>query len=102
MAEAPSTARDVAILADQVAYYRARAGEYDEWWFRQGRYDRGEALNALWRADCETAESAVDRMLQEHRPKNVLEFACGTGNFTGHLAPATARVVAIDASPEVL
>jgi demethylmenaquinone methyltransferase/2-methoxy-6-polyprenyl-1,4-benzoquinol methylase len=102
MAEAPSTARDAAILADQVAYYRARAAEYDEWWFRKGRYDRGEALNALWRTDCDAAESAVERMLEERRPKNVLELACGTGNFTRHLAPATARLVAIDASPEVL
>ena len=29
------------ILQDQIEYYRARAGEYDEWWFRTGRYDRG-------------------------------------------------------------
>ena len=29
------------VLSDQIAYYRARAGEYDEWWFRTGRYDRG-------------------------------------------------------------
>ena len=34
------------VLADQIAYYRARAGEYDEWWFRTGRYDRGAEFNA--------------------------------------------------------
>ncbi len=39
------------ILGDQIAYYRARAGEYDEWWFRTGRYDRGEAFNAQWHAE---------------------------------------------------
>jgi hypothetical protein len=32
---------DERLLADQIAYYRARAGEYDEWFLRQGRYDRG-------------------------------------------------------------
>ena len=30
------------ILSDQLGYYRARSGEYDEWFFREGRYDRGE------------------------------------------------------------
>jgi hypothetical protein len=35
---------DAALLAEQVAYYRARAGEYDEWWLRTGRYDRGAAF----------------------------------------------------------
>ena len=25
------------ILDEQMAYYRARAAEYDEWFFRQGR-----------------------------------------------------------------
>src|ERR1700712_490185 len=43
---------DPAILAEQVAYYRKRAGEYDEWWFRTGRYDHGAELNAAWHADC--------------------------------------------------
>src|SRR5437868_6839320 len=27
-----------ALLQEQLAYYRARAGEYDEWFLRQGRY----------------------------------------------------------------
>lgn len=29
------------LLAEQLAYYRARAGEYDQWFLREGRYDRG-------------------------------------------------------------
>ena len=29
------------ILDEQIAYYRARASEYDEWFLRQGRYDLG-------------------------------------------------------------
>ena len=39
------------ILQDQIDYYRARAGEYDEWWFRSGRYDRGAQFNARWQAE---------------------------------------------------
>jgi hypothetical protein len=36
------------VVEEQIAYYRARAGEYDQWLFRQGRYDRGEPWNRLW------------------------------------------------------
>lgn len=35
------------ILQEQIQYYRDRASEYDEWFFRQGRYDRGEAHRQL-------------------------------------------------------
>ena len=31
------------VLTDMVDYYRARAAEYDEWWERNGRYDRRTA-----------------------------------------------------------
>jgi hypothetical protein len=30
------------ILREQADYYRARAPEYDQWWLREGRYDRGQ------------------------------------------------------------
>ena len=30
------------LLKEQMAYYNARAGQYDEWFYRLGRYDRGE------------------------------------------------------------
>lgn len=35
-------------LAEQIAYYGARASEYDEWFLRQGRYDRGDENRRLW------------------------------------------------------
>jgi demethylmenaquinone methyltransferase/2-methoxy-6-polyprenyl-1,4-benzoquinol methylase len=90
------------ILQDQIDYYRARAGEYDEWWFRTGRYDRGPEFNAHWRAEVATVEAALDRWLTARRPRSLLELACGTGLFTRRLAPRVPRVTAIDASPEVL
>ena len=37
-------------LREQIAYYRARADEYDEWFLRRGRYDHGDAENARWQA----------------------------------------------------
>src|SRR5215470_180817 len=90
------------ILKDQIDYYRARAGEYDEWWFRSGRYDRGPELNSRWRADTLAVEDALDQWMDRRRPRTALELACGTGLFTQRLASKVARLTAIDASPEVL
>jgi hypothetical protein len=39
------------LLAEQACYYRERAGEYEDWWFRRGRYDRGADANARWFAE---------------------------------------------------
>lgn len=95
-------AADQALLADQVAYYRARAAEYDEWWFRTGRYDRGAALNAAWHADCTAVETELGACLRRLKPHSVLELACGTGLFTRHLAPFASHILAVDASPEAI
>ncbi|MGE5168833.1 MAG: class I SAM-dependent methyltransferase [Rudaea sp.] len=95
-------AGDRPLLEQQIAYYRARASEYDAWWFRTGRFDRGYANNAAWRADVAVVEAAVAAMLERESPANVLELACGTGLFTRHLAPRVRRLTAVDASPEVI
>ncbi len=91
-----------ALLADQIAYYRARAGEYDAWWARTGRYDRGAEFNAAWFAEIADVESQLAGWLRAHRPRHALELACGTGLFTRHLAPVVESLTAIDASPEVI
>ena len=90
------------ILADQIDYYRARAGEYDEWWFRTGRYDRGAEFNAQWHAETAAVDECVEGWLAARRPADVLELACGTGLFTRRIAPRVARLTAVDASPEVI
>jgi demethylmenaquinone methyltransferase/2-methoxy-6-polyprenyl-1,4-benzoquinol methylase len=101
MDENNAPATDPAILAEQVAYYRKRAGEYDEWWFRTGRYDHGAELNAAWRADVALVESALCAWLDARRPRNAIELACGTGLFTRWVAPRVGHLLALDASPEV-
>jgi len=93
---------DVALLADQVAYYRARAAEYDAWWYRTGRFDRGADNNQAWRADVAIVEGAVEAMLANARPFRVLELACGTGLFTRHIARLVGHITAVDAAPEVI
>jgi 2-polyprenyl-3-methyl-5-hydroxy-6-metoxy-1,4-benzoquinol methylase len=86
-------------INEQLAYYRARAGEYDEWFFRQGRYDRGATHRAEWFRELALVEAA----LREALPRgDVLELACGTGLWTRHLVEGGRRVVAVDASPEAI
>ncbi len=90
------------LLSDQIAYYRARAAEYDDWWFRRGRFDRGTELNTAWCSDVAAVEAALVEFLERAQPRTVLELACGTGLFTRMLAPRAERLLAVDASPEVL
>ena len=87
------------LLAEQVSYYRARAAEYDDWWFRRGRYDYGPEWNAAWFAEVAEVEAALERF---GATGQVLELACGTGLWTQHLARTAARLTAVDASPEVI
>jgi demethylmenaquinone methyltransferase/2-methoxy-6-polyprenyl-1,4-benzoquinol methylase len=101
MTSMSTNSTDPAILAEQVAYYRKRAGEYDEWWFRTGRYDHGEELNAAWNSDVARVEQALCAFLDARRPQRALELACGTGLFTRWLAPRVRTLLALDASPEV-
>ena len=93
------------VLREQISYYRARAAEYDEWFLRQGRYDRGAEENARWRGDVAEVTTALDDFLAQvsGRPDmSALELAAGTGLWTQRLAGRFARLIAVDASPEAL
>ena len=65
-----------AILYDQIAYYQARAKEYDQWFYRQGRYNRGAELNQRWFEEIEEVRQSLDAFKPSGQ---VLELACGTG-----------------------
>ena len=52
---------DGELLDEQRAFYRARASEYDEWWQRRGRYDRGEDDAAEWARQVAEVEAAWKR-----------------------------------------
>lgn len=86
-------------LTTMVAYYRARAAEYDEWWNRQGRYDQGPERNARWAAEVNEVYAALDDI---HMDGDVLELAPGTGIWTERLLRTAASVTAVDASPEMI
>lgn len=87
------------LLAEQVHYYRERAGEYEDWWVRRGRYDHGPEANAAWFAEAAQVQADLERFAPVGQ---VLELACGTGLWTGRLAAHATQVTAIDASAEVL
>lgn len=86
------------LIEEQIAYYQARAGEYDEWFLRQGRYDHGPEMNARWFAEVEQ----VARALEAFAPSgNVLELASGTGLWTQRLVTTAQTMTAVDSSSEV-
>jgi SAM-dependent methyltransferase len=87
------------VLAEQVAYYRARAPEYDDWWQRRRGYDLGEQVTSAWRDDAALLRDALDGFAPRGQ---VLELAAGTGIWTGELLRHADRVLAVDAAPEAL
>lgn len=72
---------------EQIAYYRHRAGEYD----------------ATAYGDLPEADDVIAALVGRLRPSgDVLEIACGTGMWTGHLAAHARTLTAVDSSPEML
>jgi demethylmenaquinone methyltransferase/2-methoxy-6-polyprenyl-1,4-benzoquinol methylase len=90
---------DDTILDDQIAYYRARAHEYDQWFLREGRYDRGPEHRAEWLSEIQVIRRALSAAISD---SDALELACGTGLWTEQLARENHHVYAVDASPETI
>jgi demethylmenaquinone methyltransferase/2-methoxy-6-polyprenyl-1,4-benzoquinol methylase len=87
------------VLAEQKRYYAERAPEYDDWWYRRGRYTRDAEHERRWLLDVAELE---DRLRTFAPRGDVLELAAGTGIWTRRLVPAADRVVAVDANAETL
>lgn len=87
------------VVEELKEYYRARAVEYDDWYFRRGTYDKGAAHTEEWnREACQ-----IENCLRQSKPGgDILEIACGTGLWTRHLALLADHLTALDASPEVI
>ncbi|HUE26389.1 MAG TPA: class I SAM-dependent methyltransferase [Solirubrobacteraceae bacterium] len=79
-------------LAEQVAYYSARAHEYSE-----------TAIPDLPIDDLTRGRDAAIKALGEFRPTgDVLELACGPGTWTPLLLRHADSLTAVDASPEMI
>lgn len=89
----------VQTLQEMMNYYRERAHEYDEWFYRQGRYDRGPEQNARWFAEVDEVVAVLEARKMEG---DILELAPGTGIWTERLIRTAATVTAVDASPEMI
>lgn len=76
------------VLKQQIAYYRARASEYDEWFYREGRYNRDSASNRAWFDEIRVVTEALGRFGVSG---DVLELASGTGGAARAAAPAGVR-----------
>ena len=75
----PAADRD----AEMIAYYEARAGEYDDWYLRRGRYARGPIHDAAWDAELDGAGTWLDGLPIKGE---IVELAGGTGWWSPLLA----------------
>lgn len=91
--------RDLDIIQQQQEYYEARAPEYDDWFWRKGRYDHGLEANHVWFREL----ASFAREIRRHAPHGSgLELACGTGIWTGRLLRMCDHVHAVDGSSSML
>ena len=87
------------VLQEQKRYYAERAPEYDDWWYRRGRYELEPDALERWQADVAEVEAALEAFAPGG---HVLELAAGTGIWTRKLVRLADRVVAVDANAETL
>jgi SAM-dependent methyltransferase len=81
--EAPVDTDPDGLAAEMVAYYVARAGEYDDWYLRRGRYSHGPVHDTAWNAELDAATLWLDGLPLSGE---IVELAAGTGWWSPLLA----------------
>jgi SAM-dependent methyltransferase len=76
-------AEDEGLNAEMVAYYTARADEYDDWYLRRGRYAHGPVHDQAWNAELDVATLWLDSLPLSGE---IVELAAGTGWWSPLLA----------------
>ncbi|KLD73560.1 class I SAM-dependent methyltransferase [Xanthomonas hyacinthi] len=87
------------VLIEQQRYYDDRATEYDDWWFRRGQFDEGDAPNARWREEAAVVQDALDAAALQG---DILELAAGTGIWSVQLLPKARTLTMVDGSAQML
>jgi SAM-dependent methyltransferase len=102
MSEHAATATAVASPAEldqaMIDYYEARAPEYDDWYLRRGRYERGAVHDAAWNAELDAAGRWLDGLPWGGE---LVELAAGTGWWSPLLA-SRGELSLYDTSPAAL
>ena len=91
--------RDDEVLREQIAYYRARAGEYDATSYG---VLRGEAEGDIEEPPHPELVAAWEALQALGPFEQILELACGTGIWTRLLSRLGGTVTALDAAPEMI
>ena len=86
------------IGAEMLAYYEARAPEYDDWYLRRGRYARGPIHDTAWNAELDVAGRWLDGL---GIAGEIVELAAGTGWWSPLLA-SKGELSLYDAAPAPL
>jgi demethylmenaquinone methyltransferase/2-methoxy-6-polyprenyl-1,4-benzoquinol methylase len=104
--DAVEAAVPAAVVADgapdldraMIDYYEARAPEYDDWYLRRGRYERGAIHDTAWNAELDAAGRWLDSLTWGGE---IVELAAGTGWWSPLLA-SRGELSLYDASPAAL
>ena len=80
---------------DLIAYYQARAPEYDDWYLRRGRYEHGPIHDTAWNAELDAAGRWLDGLPLRGR---IVELAAGTGWWSPLLASKASELWLYDAA----
>jgi SAM-dependent methyltransferase len=79
----PADPADPDLDREMIAYYEARAPEYDDWYLRRGRYSHGPIHDAAWDAELDAAGRWLDALPMAGE---IVELAAGTGWWSPLLA----------------
>jgi SAM-dependent methyltransferase len=83
VAVAPAPVATADLGREMIDYYEARAPEYDDWYLRRGRYERGAIHDAAWNAELDAAGRWLDGLSWTGE---IVELAAGTGWWSPLLA----------------
>ncbi|MDZ4723916.1 MAG: class I SAM-dependent methyltransferase [candidate division Zixibacteria bacterium] len=73
-----------------IEYYRSRAGEYEQIYYRDDAERRSEI------------DDEASRVTELARRNHVLELACGTGYWTERMSHSAKSITAVDAASEMI